>query len=57
MEQLTGSKGLSQTMEFAAEWNPQMLYDSRDPRHASPSVVESFMRLIGTDPMFRSVLP
>lgn len=57
MEQLTGSRGLSQTMEFAAEWNPRMLYDSGDPRYVSPGVIESFMRLISTDPMFRSALP
>jgi hypothetical protein len=44
-------------MEFAAEWNPRMLYDSGDPRYVSPGVIESFMRLISTDPMFRSALP
>jgi putative intracellular protease/amidase len=55
MEQMTGSKELSQTMEFAAEWNPRMLYESGDPQRASPGVIESFGLLVRTDPMFASV--
>jgi hypothetical protein len=54
MEHLTGSKELSRTMEFAAEWNPHMLYNSGDPWRASPGVIESFVHLVRTDPMFSS---
>lgn len=55
LEKITGSKHLSEVAEFAAEWNPKMLYGSGDPQKAPPRVIQNFMDWAKTDPLFQEM--
>ena len=52
LETLTGSRTLSEISEFAAEWNPHMLYNAGNPQTASPQIIGNFLAWTKSDPLF-----
>ncbi len=52
LEQITGSKQLSEVIELAAEWSPHMLYGSGNPQTAPAHVFSNFSIWAKSDPLF-----